>query len=947
MVIKMYTKLIIRINGQELEFKAHEIVLIAQNVIENYVFPEDIASQVFMPTPPMYRAFVSKMAKDLTDIGIIEGRLDPYITIPMHIEGLDTSVKWLYIAKRLNLLYQQDCQNHPMISVYEGLGISDKNTKGILVEDVSDYIICLDQDGRARDYKAIAEPKRMELSSGTWIKIADRLVLVKNTVEMTYYVSDHGYIFDIIDKVRHLVFDFDWTNPHWAQAIVAVEQKMKGMSPEELAEFKKNFVPHISNISDKDIDFLRSQYPDKSDVQLHAIAQAAAEEFTNDPVLSFLDIDESNRFILHILLKKYMQMKFRDHPNFDHEIYHDFYVYGVDGEPISEDTIDGIYRPWELRLEDAKNLIKRMVLQRVADDINFGLHEPLFRPVTSYGNREQGPSYHVFAATVKAYFTTKEHMTDAEIAGAIRLILRGDVPKLGEANFIPNLVAAWFISEPTRNPSSFLSGMMLIDMIESGIELPDGHGNNWYDLYYTLVHPLKDLGIGKVQDLYGSKDGVDRFGGSHPMAHGGSATHSVPDEGKKLTAVQQKEASLYFHWLKIRLEKMGIECRLVSDNEEKLKASDVKFSNLARANKQYKEELEELNKKVLKAEKDYKLSKSELSKEKAKKKLDDFAVDKEALKARYEASRQDLLLKEVAVMKYIIPLLYERLDTLDNLLTYADLPDTSPATITDNKVSSSVKSTVSSSINYTGQDLGAIAIDMDGNCMYNSLLAAIKRLSDYEGNRYITLEELRIVVAEEIEQNQAVYFEALEVQIFENIRDGDFAGFQGFLRTIIQELHFTRENARLRGENLVTVDDNIRELIATGGIVGDYINMIQLNATWGGNVELGILSHIIGVQIIVHRRNGDIDPPINNTGNIDALAVHLDYNGGHYNLIIMPGMEHDQLVEHIDPSINNTNIPDISSGGIEDDLASDTGSLLLGLELIASEGFSFSSIFQH
>ena len=84
MEIKMYTKLIIRINGQELEFQAHEIVLIAQNVIENYVFPEDIASQVFMPTPPMYRAFVSKMAKDLTDIGIIEGRLDQYITIPMH-----------------------------------------------------------------------------------------------------------------------------------------------------------------------------------------------------------------------------------------------------------------------------------------------------------------------------------------------------------------------------------------------------------------------------------------------------------------------------------------------------------------------------------------------------------------------------------------------------------------------------------------------------------------------------------------------------------------------------------------------------------------------------------------------------------------------------------------------------------------------------------------------
>ena len=262
-------------------------------------------------------------------------------------------------------------------------------------------------------------------------------------------------------------------------------------------------------------------------------------------------------------------------------------------------------------------------------------------------------------------------------------------------------------------------------------------------------------------------------------------------------------------------------------------------------------------------------------------------------------------------------------------------------TMSDKESSSSTTSAAFSSTGHIGPELGIMAIDMDGNCMYNSLLAAIRRLSNYEGSRHRTLEELRKEIAEEIKQNQVLYFEALEVQIFENIRDGDFVGFQGVFRTIIQELHFTRENARLRGENLVIVDDNIRELIATGGIVGDYINMIQLNAAWGGNVELGILSRIMGVQIIVHRRNRNIDPPINNTGNVDALEVHLDYNGGHYNLIIMPGMEHDQLVEHIDPPINNTDILDMSSGEVEHDLASNTGSLLLGLELIASEGFSF------
>jgi len=426
------------------------------------------------------------------------------------------------------------------------------------------------------------------------------------------------------------------------------------------------------------------------------------------------------------------------------------------------------------------------------------------------------------------------------------------------------------------------------------------------------------------------------------MAHGGSVTDSVlPEEGKKLTAVRQKEASLYFHWLKVRLEKMGIECRLVSDADEKLKASDVKFSNLEKANEHYQQKLAALDKKIANAEKDYRLSKSDLSKGKAKKKLEDFAAEKEALKANFEVIRQDLLLKEIITMKYITPLLHERLDTLGNLLSYVGVTDTLVTTMSD---SSSATFTASSSIGYIGPGLGIMAIDMDGNCMFNSLLAAVRRLTSYEGNRHRTLEELRKEIAEEIEQNQALYFEALEVQIFENIRDGDFAGFQGVFRTIIQELHFTRENARARGENLVIVDDNIRELIATGGIVGDYINMIQHNAAWGGNVELGILSRIMGVQIIVHRRNGNIDPPINNTGNLNALEVHLDYNGGHYNLIIMPGMEQDPLLESTVPSSNNTDTLDTFSIQTSHDLADNSESILLGLESMANIGVSFYSL---
>lgn len=82
--------------------------------------------------------------------------------------------------------------------------------------------------------------------------------------------------------------------------------------------------------------------------------------------------------------------------------------------------------------------------------------------------------------------------------------------------------------------------------------------------------------------------------------------------------------------------------------------------------------------------------------------------------------------------------------------------------------------------------------------------------------------------------------------------------------------------------------------------------MIRENGAWGGSVELGIMSEILEVQLVVHRRGGTIDPPINNTGNVAAPTVDLDYNGGHYNLILNPGMEmeHFEVVSSL-PKIDH------------------------------------------
>jgi hypothetical protein len=188
---------------------------------------------------------------------------------------------------------------------------------------------------------------------------------------------------------------------------------------------------------------------------------------------------------------------------------------------------------------------------------------------------------------------------------------------------------------------------------------------------------------------------------------------------------------------------------------------------------------------------------------------------------------------------------------------------------------------------------GVLWINPDGDCMYNSALAGIRRLPGYEGNRMISLEGLRGRVAQIINDNMGQYFDQLNIQIFEAIRDVDLRGFQGDMLESIMDL--SNQRKVLIGTNLVQLDQNIRDFIAQQGVVQQYIEMIQSRAAWGGAVELGIMSEILEVQLVVHRRGGTIDPPINNTGNVAAPTLDLDYNGGHYNLILNPGMEMERF----------------------------------------------------
>ena len=307
---------------------------------------------------------------------------------------------------------------------------------------------------------------------------------------------------------------------------------------------------------------------------------------------------------------------------------------------------------------DANTYMECMFLTNVAGDVSLGDRSKLFRSVESYGDRERGSSYHDF----ERVFAKPTHLTEAQLAVAMRRVLRGETPDVRDLHFIPNLVGAWFVAEAVRNPLSLMSGLILLDMIESGVQLQDGNGNNWYSWRNSLIHPLKSSAIEKeARDLYGSKiKNIDLFGGAPPMAHGGSVAGALEEleVNTKLTPVRQKEASLILHWLYTHLAAKGVPCRLVNVSEERLQHANANFEELSEGVHD-SPRLQQLNKKIEKLQTTIRVKRSKDA---------DANIAKEEAEIEKSSLEHDVLIAKQKVQREIItPELKARLSTLDNL----------------------------------------------------------------------------------------------------------------------------------------------------------------------------------------------------------------------------------------------------------------------------------------
>src|SRR4051812_2561295 len=96
----MFSKLVFTIEDKKIEFHLHEIVKIALDILKDIK-----GEKVVIPKAGMFNSFLNSILKK----GLKrKDAIDKYLLIPLHISGLNTLGKWLFVAKSLAENYQRE-----------------------------------------------------------------------------------------------------------------------------------------------------------------------------------------------------------------------------------------------------------------------------------------------------------------------------------------------------------------------------------------------------------------------------------------------------------------------------------------------------------------------------------------------------------------------------------------------------------------------------------------------------------------------------------------------------------------------------------------------------------------------------------------------------------------------------------------------------------------------
>lgn len=173
-------------------------------------------------------------------------------------------------------------------------------------------------------------------------------------------------------------------------------------------------------------------------------------------------------------------------------------------------------------------------------------------PVLSEGGKER-LSYIDFYKALKTHYT--DRMDDSVIVKECRRILSGHRLNSRHAKVLPLMAATMLGAEVSRNRACLVTGLMLLDLIESNVLAPSGSGNS--DVYCfknVLWHPeLYDSSANERRTDPGLH-ALNGLGGFHPMAHQGSWEKEFHKEGpyqqqSQLTLSHIKSVVILIDWL--------------------------------------------------------------------------------------------------------------------------------------------------------------------------------------------------------------------------------------------------------------------------------------------------------------------------------------------------------------------------------------------------------------
>lgn len=142
----------------------------------------------------------------------------------------------------------------------------------------------------------------------------------------------------------------------------------------------------------------------------------------------------------------------------------------------------------------------------------------------------------------------------------------GDETKLAEC--ISVLVAAWFLSEFSRNRSAYVSAKMLLDLIESEARMHcDGMPVIWRTV---LAHP--DLPLEGALNKVDPDRTLNKIGGLHPMVHLGSFSEGFTHDPFHLDPLRLewahvKTGAIMCEWLFCYLKQLKLEVRFLNREE--------------------------------------------------------------------------------------------------------------------------------------------------------------------------------------------------------------------------------------------------------------------------------------------------------------------------------------------------------------------------------------------